>query len=341
MLQSKRKLKRKRDVPAPAPVKAPRLPTEAATVAPVADAEIVPADDEEAALTMAQAHVTSTGTGNLSIAIEDGYYSRYLRFLDDLILNKQVAVAAQATTSDGPRAAVTLFTETTAKCSTMSSMLGVGQLEALPSMQVYDQQSMGTAQGDEGDECARPTVTVKRAWEEKFMYTPSPSERPCCNSLVSKCVATEFFQSKLPTDDHDATALGQRNFTLKEFYTEEELFHIQNSATQMWPKNRRPCILCIRASASQVVFGCRSREQGLLPVLKACTICNLVGVTGEYYLNHCIASFPGRYEGIVQPVVRFCPHDYALERISNHVLRLRQLLPSPSANGDTQQSHFC
>ena len=170
------------------------------------------------------------------------------------------------------------------------------------------------------------TITIlDRKWEEKFLHEPTGCERPCVNAAPGTC-----FASTLKTGQ-----VNDRKLTLCEFYVPIEYEKIRASGW-IWPKEIKPCLLCLRAEIYSKFLETRCNANGCVEDVNYATIGNIVGEVGEYVSDSCFVSRPDLYEGVLYPVVIPTIHDYEII-VRNGNRQLRQLHTYP---GDEKSSFF-
>jgi hypothetical protein len=171
----------------------------------------------------------------------------------------------------------------------------------------------------------RAAITiVTRAWEEKFMHEASGAERACVNSRSRTCFAGLIASN----------GIVDPGFSLVEFYTEDDYNLIRLNGWK-WPTQKHACILCRRNEAFARLLSCRCNGMSAPAGVCYSSIGNLVEKPREYCVEDVFASKPGRYEGILVPIVIPCISDYLVSSIGG-VRQLQQLLPYP----DSRRSSF-
>lgn len=160
------------------------------------------------------------------------------------------------------------------------------------------------------------TMLVHREWEEKFLHEPMGNERPCQNSHSGTC-----FASKL-----SCNGITQKDLTLCEFYLPSEMQEIESGKTHEWPKQLRPCLLCMRAEAFRNFLKIKCCASAVPNHVVFQRIANIVGQKGEYELDTCFVSSPSNYEGILQPIVMPTLSDYNIVTKGGikHVIQLHK-----------------
>ena len=170
------------------------------------------------------------------------------------------------------------------------------------------------------------SITIlDRKWEEKFLHEPTGCERPCCNASAGTC-----FASTLKTGQ-----VIDRKLTLCEFYVPMDYEKIRVSGW-VWPKEIKPCLLCLRAEIYSKFLETRCNANGCIEDVNYATVGNIVGELGEYMADSCFVSRPDLYEGVLYPVVIPTIHDYEVV-VRNGNRHLRQLHAYP---GDETPSFF-
>ena len=157
---------------------------------------------------------------------------------------------------------------------------------------------------------------IRRAWEESFMTEASGTERACAYAKGEHCLANQMFR-----DEHGA------DFVLKEFLTPRDLER-RNRASPGHIPPTNPCIMCLRGDVLSAILEARAGGTAVSCATQCTRIHNFVGIPGEYCMEQCICSLPGRFEGLVDPVVM--PVRWYFEPTRTSGLRaLRQTIPYP------------
>ena len=161
-------------------------------------------------------------------------------------------------------------------------------------------------------------VTIlDRKWEDKFLHEPTGCERPCVNSASGTC-----FASTLKTGQ-----VNDRKLTLCEFYVPTAYEQIR-AGGWIWPKEVKPCLLCLRAEIYSKFLETRCNANGCAEDVNYATIGNIIGEPGEYDADSCFVSRPDLYEGVLHPVVIPTIHDYQIF-VRNGNRHLQQLHAQP------------
>ena len=161
-------------------------------------------------------------------------------------------------------------------------------------------------------------VTIlDRKWEDKFLHEPTGCERPCANSASGTC-----FASTLKTGQ-----VNDRKLTLCEFYVPTAYEQIR-AGGWIWPKEVKPCLLCLRAEIYSKFLETRCNANGCAEDVNYATIGNIIGEPGEYDADSCFVSRPDLYEGVLHPVVIPTIHDYQIF-VRNGNRHLQQLHAQP------------
>lgn len=168
---------------------------------------------------------------------------------------------------------------------------------------------------------------IRRAHEEKYLREPSETQRMCRNALVGACIATAFYEA-------DFTAMGQAQqmkfnepFALREFLTPGEEEEVAKNDGVL-PAERNECILCMRSAITSFELNARADNITVSPETTSSSICNFVGIKGEYMPNHCLISLPNRYTGLALPVV-LSSRSYHKPFLSSGMRCLHCILPFP------------
>jgi hypothetical protein len=158
-------------------------------------------------------------------------------------------------------------------------------------------------------------VIVTREWEERFLHEPTGASRPCANFASGNC-----FAGLLRTGQ-----ISDAGLTLCEFYTKCEYERIAANGWN-WPKETKPCLLCLRAEIYSRFIETRCNANGCISDVNYATIGNIVGQPGEYTASACFLSRPELYEGVLHPVVIPTIHDYEviLRNGCRHLLQLHK-----------------
>ena len=162
---------------------------------------------------------------------------------------------------------------------------------------------------------------LDRKWEEKFLHEPTGCERPCANAASGTC-----FASMLKTGQ-----INDRMLTLCEFYVPMEYEKIRVSGW-IWPKEIKPCLLCLRAEIYSRFLETRCNANGCLQHVNYANVGNIIGELGEYTADSCFVSRPDLYEGVLHPVVIPTIHDYTVF-VRNGNRHLKQLHAYPDDTG--------
>ena len=160
-------------------------------------------------------------------------------------------------------------------------------------------------------------VIVTREWEEKFLHEPAGASRPCANFASGNCFAALIRTGQV----------SDANLTLCEFYTKSDYERIGANGWN-WPKETKPCLLCLRAEIYSKFIETRCNANGCISDVNYATIGNIVGQPGEYTVDSCFLSRPELYEGILHPVVIPTIHDYEVV-LRNGCRHLKQLHSYP------------
>lgn len=164
----------------------------------------------------------------------------------------------------------------------------------------------------------RAAITiVTRLWEEKFLHEASGAERPCANATSGTC-----FAGMIPSN-----GVVDYNLALTEFYTQDQYDAIRLDGWK-WPPERRLCLLCRRQETFARLLACRCNGTHAPAGVSFSSIGNLVEKAGEYCVEDVFVSQPGRYEGVIVPVVIPCIGDYSVTSIGG-IRYLKQCLPYP------------
>ena len=100
----------------------------------------------------------------------------------------------------------------------------------------------------------------------------------------------------------------------------------------IWPKEIKPCLLCLRAEIYSRFLATRFNANGCLQHVNYANVGNIIGELGEYTTDSCFVSRPDLYEGVLHPVVIPTIHDYAVF-VRNGNMHLKQLHAYPDDNG--------
>ena len=164
---------------------------------------------------------------------------------------------------------------------------------------------------------SKEVAIVTREWEERFLHEPSGASRPCANFASGNCFAALIRTGQI----------SDTNLTLCEFYTKCEYDRIASNGWN-WPKETKPCLLCLRAEIYSKFIETRCNANGCISDVNYATIGNIVGQPGEYTVEACFLSRPELYEGVLHPIVIPTVHDYEVI-LRNGCRHLRQLHKYP------------
>lgn len=138
---------------------------------------------------------------------------------------------------------------------------------------------------------------VRRQYNARMLFEPRPGEGwPLC-IMRDACMARNL-----------ARTHRKAEFTLRAFYTEQELCAVDGNLSKL--STERYCLVCLRFYADSQKTEIENHNYPVPASLSLCPFYNLVNVPGEYLMSDCFGPTSARYAGVANYIVRHKEHFY-------------------------------